>query len=178
MIRNTHARCPQGTVKAYADNAGVIEGWRTPSFRPGSEGPFAYGYRDELNHILCKVETHNHPTAISPFPGASTGVGGEIRDEGATGIGGQSQAGLCAFLHLPPAHPGIRAALGARLRRVPGAPGDAAADHDRRPPRAARPSATSSAAPTSSASSAPSRRPRPAATAATTSRSWWPAGSA
>ena len=97
MIRNTHARCPQGTVKAYADNAGVIEGWRTPSFRPGSEGPFAYGYRDELNHILCKVETHNHPTAISPFPGASTGVGGEIRDEGATGIGGQSQAGLCAF---------------------------------------------------------------------------------
>ena len=97
MIRNTHARCPQGTVKAYADNAGVIEGWRTPSFRPGSEGPFAYGYRDQLNHILCKVETHNHPTAISPFPGASTGVGGEIRDEGATGIGGQSQAGLCAF---------------------------------------------------------------------------------
>ncbi len=97
MIRNTHARCPQGTVKAYSDNAGVIEGWRTPSFRPGSEGPFAYGYRDELNHILCKVETHNHPTAISPFPGASTGVGGEIRDEGATGIGGQSQAGLCAF---------------------------------------------------------------------------------
>ena len=97
MIRNTHARCPQGTVKAYADNAGVIEGWRTPSFRPGSEDPFAYGYRDELNHILCKVETHNHPTAISPFPGASTGVGGEIRDEGATGIGGRSQAGLCAF---------------------------------------------------------------------------------
>ena len=97
MIRNTHARCPQGTVKAYADNAGVIEGWRTPSFRPDSEGPFAYGYRDQLNHILCKVETHNHPTAISPFPGASTGVGGEIRDEGATGIGGQSQAGLCAF---------------------------------------------------------------------------------
>ena len=97
MIRNTHARCPQGTVKAYADNAGVIEGWRTPSFRPGSERPFAYGYRDQLSHILCKVETHNHPTAISPFPGASTGVGGEIRDEGATGIGGQSQAGLCAF---------------------------------------------------------------------------------
>ena len=97
MIRHTHARCPQGTVKAYADNAGVIEGWRTPSFRPGSEGPFAYGYRDQLNHILCKVETHNHPTAISPFPGASTGVGGEIRDEGATGIGGWSQAGLCAF---------------------------------------------------------------------------------
>ena len=97
MIRHTHARCPQGTVKAYVDNAGVIEGWRTPWFRPGSEGSFAYGYRDELNHILCKVETHNHPTAISPFPGASTGVGGEIRDEGATGIGGQSQAGLCAF---------------------------------------------------------------------------------
>ena len=97
MIRNTHARCPQGTVKAYADNAGVIEGWRTPSFGPGSEGPFAYGYRDQLSHILCKVETHNHPTAISPFPGASTGVGGEIRDEGATGIGGWSQAGLCAF---------------------------------------------------------------------------------
>ena len=105
MIRNTHAVHPEGTVKAYADNAGVIVGWQIPVFRPASEGSFSYGYHDQLTHIVCKVETHNHPTAISPFPGAATGVGGEIRDEGATGIGGQSQAGLSAFftshLRLP-----------------------------------------------------------------------------
>ena len=97
MIRNTHARHPQGCVKAYSDNAGVIEGFPAPVFRPGPEDRFAYGYRERDTHIVLKVETHNHPTAISPYPGASTGVGGEIRDEGATGIGGQSQAGLCAF---------------------------------------------------------------------------------
>ncbi len=97
MIRNTHALHPQGCVKAYSDNAGVIEGFPAPVFRPGPEDRFAYGYRERDTHIVLKVETHNHPTAISPFPGASTGVGGEIRDEGATGTGGQSQAGLCAF---------------------------------------------------------------------------------
>ena len=176
MIRNTHARCPQGTVKAYSDNAGVIEGWRTPSFRPGSEGPFAYGYRDQLNHILCKVETHNHPTAISPFPGASTGVGGEIRDEGATGIGGWSQAGLCAFYTSHLRIPGFAQPWERDFAEFPerlATPLQIMTDG----PSGAPPSATSSAAPTSSASSAPSRRPRPAATAATTSRSWWPAGS-
>lgn len=103
MIRHTHAAHPQGTVKAYSDNAGVIEGFAVPIFGP-DEG-FRYGYRQRQTHVLIKVETHNHPTAIAPYPGASTGVGGEIRDEGAAGTGGWSQAGLCAFftshLHLP-----------------------------------------------------------------------------
>ena len=95
MIRNTHQRQPQGTVKAYADNSGIIEGFATRVFRPLSNR--SYGTADETVHILIKVETHNHPTAISPYPGASTGVGGEIRDEGAAGRGGHSQAGLSAF---------------------------------------------------------------------------------
>ena len=103
MIRHTHAAHPQGTVKAYSDNAGAIEGFAVPVFGP-DEG-FRYGYRQRQTHVLIKVETHNHPTAIAPYPGASTGVGGEIRDEGAAGIGGWSQAGLCAFftshLRLP-----------------------------------------------------------------------------
>ena len=103
MIRHTHAARPEGTVKAYSDNAGVIEGFDVPVFGP-DEG-FRYGYRQRQTHVLIKVETHNHPTAIAPYPGASTGVGGEIRDEGAAGTGGWSQAGLCAFftshLRLP-----------------------------------------------------------------------------
>ena len=103
MIRHTHTAHPQGTVKAYSDNAGVIEGFAVPVFGP-DEG-FRYGYRRRQTHVLIKVETHNHPTAIAPYPGASTGVGGEIRDEGAAGTGGWSQAGLCAFftshLRLP-----------------------------------------------------------------------------
>ena len=103
MIRHTHAAHPQGTVKAYSDNAGAIEGFAVPVFGP-DEG-LRYGYRQRQTHVLIKVETHNHPTAIAPYPGASTGVGGEIRDEGAAGIGGWSQAGLCAFftshLRLP-----------------------------------------------------------------------------
>ncbi|MBQ42828.1 MAG: phosphoribosylformylglycinamidine synthase [Gemmatimonadetes bacterium] len=97
MIRHTHARHPQWTVKAYSDNSGVIEGYRASLFRAEAGDGHSYVYTDKLSHILCKVETHNHPTAISPYPGASTGVGGEIRDEGATGTGGQPQAGLCAF---------------------------------------------------------------------------------
>jgi phosphoribosylformylglycinamidine synthase len=105
MIRHTHARHPQGCVSAYADNAGVIAGFAAPVFRPQAAAGQTYGYDDKQTHIVIKVETHNHPTAISPYPGASTGVGGEIRDEGATGIGGHSQAGLCAFftshLRLP-----------------------------------------------------------------------------
>ena len=96
MIRNTHARHPECTVSAYADNAGVIEGFEADVFRPDISD-FAYGYARRLTHIVCKVETHNHPTAISPYPGASTGVGGEIRDEGSTGRGSHSQAGLSAF---------------------------------------------------------------------------------
>ena len=105
MIRHTHATHPQGTVKAYSDNAGVIEGFDVPIFGPQLDEDFRYGYRQRQTHVLIKVETHNHPTAIAPYPGASTGVGGEIRDEGAAGTGGWSQAGLCAFftshLRLP-----------------------------------------------------------------------------
>ncbi len=95
MIRESHKAHPQGTVVAYSDNASVIEGAPTRRFLPGAAG--AYGYREELTHILAKVETHNHPTAISPFPGAATGSGGEIRDEGATGRGSKPKAGLCGF---------------------------------------------------------------------------------
>ncbi len=95
MIRETHKAHPEGTVVAYSDNASVIEGAEVPMFYPDADGSFRY--RDELTHILAKVETHNHPTAISPFPGASTGSGGEIRDEGATGRGSKPKAGLCGF---------------------------------------------------------------------------------
>ena len=99
MIRNTHALNPDGVLVAYSDNSGVLEG------HPGDwwevnqqDGSFAYQKTPSQLDILCKVETHNHPTAISPFPGAATGVGGEIRDEGATGIGGRPKAGLAAFM--------------------------------------------------------------------------------
>jgi phosphoribosylformylglycinamidine synthase len=95
MIRETHKAHPEGTVVAYSDNASVIEGAKIKRFVPGAGG--AYGYAQELTHILAKVETHNHPTAISPFPGAATGSGGEIRDEGATGRGSKPKAGLCGF---------------------------------------------------------------------------------
>ena len=95
MIKATHKANPQGTVMAYADNASIIEGATVPRFYPQADG--SYAYREELTHILTKVETHNHPTAISPFPGASTGSGGEIRDEGATGRGSKPKAGLCGF---------------------------------------------------------------------------------
>ncbi|MGC9185441.1 MAG: phosphoribosylformylglycinamidine synthase, partial [Thiomonas sp.] len=104
MIRNTHARAPQGTVVAYADNASVIEGGVVQAWQPD---PQTHHYRAEpaLRHVLMKVETHNHPTAISPFPGAATGAGGEIRDEGATGRGSRPKAGLTGFsvsnLRLP-----------------------------------------------------------------------------
>ncbi|MHB8847641.1 MAG: phosphoribosylformylglycinamidine synthase [Burkholderiales bacterium] len=95
MIRETHARHPEGTVVAYSDNSSVIAGAETQRFYPDKEGRYAYHHR--LTHILMKVETHNHPTAISPFPGAATGSGGEIRDEGATGTGSKPKAGLCGF---------------------------------------------------------------------------------
>ncbi len=97
MIRHTHKKHPQGTVKAYSDNSGILQGYRIPVFRPNSSARHRYEYREEQTHVLIKVETHNHPTAISPYPGAATGVGGEIRDEGAAGSGGIPQAGLSAF---------------------------------------------------------------------------------
>ncbi|MFT3763171.1 MAG: phosphoribosylformylglycinamidine synthase [Pseudoxanthomonas sp.] len=96
MIRNTHAHTPQHTLSAYSDNAAVVEGFTAARFRPGDDGR----YRSEaaVESAFCiKVETHNHPTAIAPFPGASTGAGGEIRDEGATGRGGKPKAGLTGF---------------------------------------------------------------------------------
>ncbi|MFP5409386.1 MAG: phosphoribosylformylglycinamidine synthase [Gammaproteobacteria bacterium] len=95
MIRDTHAAHPAGTVVAYSDNSSVIEGATIDRFYPRGDGTYAYS--TELTHVLMKVETHNHPTAISPFPGAATGSGGEIRDEGATGIGSKPKAGLCGF---------------------------------------------------------------------------------
>ncbi|GMV57492.1 MAG: phosphoribosylformylglycinamidine synthase [Betaproteobacteria bacterium] len=110
MIRATHAAAPQGTIVAYKDNAAVIEGrvarrlYPRSEHTPGAVG-IEYAARDELTHTVFKVETHNHPTAISPFPGAATGAGGEIRDEGATGRGAKPKAGLAGFsvshLRLP-----------------------------------------------------------------------------
>ncbi len=95
MIRATHAAHPHGTVVAYSDNAAIMEGAVAQRFYPDAEG--RYAMHRELTHTLMKVETHNHPTAIAPYPGAATGSGGEIRDEGATGIGGKPKAGLVGF---------------------------------------------------------------------------------
>jgi phosphoribosylformylglycinamidine synthase len=95
MIRNTHQLHPQGTVVAYSDNSSVIEGAEIERFYPRAGG--GYEFSKELTHILMKVETHNHPTAIAPFAGAATGAGGEIRDEGATGSGSRPKAGLTGF---------------------------------------------------------------------------------
>ncbi len=99
MIRNTHLLAPQHTVVAYADNASIMEGHDMERFvaRAGGQGSPAYAKAAATQHVLMKVETHNHPTAISPFPGASTGAGGEIRDEGATGRGSKPKAGLTGF---------------------------------------------------------------------------------
>ena len=95
MIRNTHEKSPRGTVVAYSDNSSIIEGYKVKRFYPGAGAK--YGYNEDDAQILMKVETHNHPTAISPFPGAATGSGGEIRDEGATGRGSRPKAGLTGF---------------------------------------------------------------------------------
>jgi phosphoribosylformylglycinamidine synthase len=99
MIRETHKAHPQGTVVAYSDNAAVIAGETIRRFYPRADGAngYQYAYSEQLTHILAKVETHNHPTAIAPFAGAATGSGGEIRDEGATGRGSKPKAGLCGF---------------------------------------------------------------------------------
>ncbi|MGI9319404.1 MAG: phosphoribosylformylglycinamidine synthase [bacterium] len=96
MIRTTHEHNPQGTLVAYNDNAAVLEGFTGRRFHP-SAADRVFGYHEESIHFTAKVETHNHPTAISPFPGAATGSGGEIRDEGATGRGGKPKAGLAGF---------------------------------------------------------------------------------
>ena len=98
MIKNTHQLNPKGTIVAYSDNSSIIEGATVSRFYPrGAAKGNVYEASEELTHILMKVETHNHPTAISPFPGASTGAGGEIRDEGATGRGAKPKAGLTGF---------------------------------------------------------------------------------
>ena len=106
MIRHTEAVSPQRTVVAYDDNAAVMQGAEVERWSPqGFTNAPAYRPRRELTHVLMKVETHNHPTAISPFSGAATGAGGEIRDEGATGRGARPKAGVTGFsvsnLHLP-----------------------------------------------------------------------------
>ncbi len=109
MIRNTHAKTDgRGVLSAYSDNAAVMSGLRGERWFPepdGADGQRAYRYSEEPIHYLLKVETHNHPTAIAPFAGAATGSGGEIRDEGATGLGAKPKAGMTGFsvsnLQLP-----------------------------------------------------------------------------
>jgi phosphoribosylformylglycinamidine synthase len=108
MIRHTHQRHPEGTVVAYSDNASVMQGHESLSFQACFKGSLAtplptlgspqYKGQHQLTHVLMKVETHNHPTAISPFAGAATGAGGEIRDEGATGRGSKPKAALTGFM--------------------------------------------------------------------------------
>src|SRR5574343_428954 len=103
MIRNTHKLNPGHTVVAYSDNSSIVAGQKTKRFYPSADQ--SYQFIEDDMHYLMKVETHNHPTAISPFAGAATGAGGEIRDEGATGIGSKPKAGLAGFsvsnLNLP-----------------------------------------------------------------------------
>lgn len=103
MIKNTYQHNSRGVLSAYHDNAAVIEGYGNERFYCDSDN--VYRFHDQKVHILMKVETHNHPTAIEPFAGAGTGMGGEIRDEGATGQGARPKAGLCGFtvsnLRLP-----------------------------------------------------------------------------
>ncbi|KAF2140147.1 uncharacterized protein K452DRAFT_288918 [Aplosporella prunicola CBS 121167] len=104
MIRNTHKKHPHFTVSAYSDNAAVLEGDNASHWAPNN-ATGEWMQTRELVHFLAKVETHNHPTAVSPYPGAATGSGGEIRDEGAVGRGSKPKAGLTGFnvsdLHIP-----------------------------------------------------------------------------
>jgi phosphoribosylformylglycinamidine synthase len=106
MIRETHIQNSKGTLVAYSDNSSVLAGSYGERFFANPETKEYQGHSENI-HILCKVETHNHPTAISPFPGAATGSGGEIRDEGATGRGSKPKAGLSGYsvsnLRLPDA---------------------------------------------------------------------------
>ena len=108
MIRDTHEASPEGTVVAYKDNSSVIEGAEIERFYPNADNSQAYGFHKENTHIIMKVETHNHPTAIAPFAGAATGAGGEIRDEGATGRGSRPKAGLTGFTTSNLNIPGFR----------------------------------------------------------------------
>lgn len=96
MIKNTNELNGEGVLSAYIDNASVIKGHTAGRFFPQSENQ-QYAYHEEEIHLLMKVETHNHPTAIAPFAGAATGSGGEIRDEGATGKGSKPKAGLTGY---------------------------------------------------------------------------------
>jgi len=154
MIRNTHAKSPQLTLSAYKDNAAVIEGFAARRFRRDPDSR-VYGAGDLLpGAFAIKVETHNHPTAIAPFPGASTGAGGEIRDEGATGRGGKPKAGLTGFSVSHLRIPGLAQPWEARARSIRAW---------RRPSRSCRtarsarpPSTTNSAARRSPATSAAS----------------------
>ena len=99
MIRHTEQTSPQHTVVAYSDNAAIIQSRSSQRFVASQAGDCGMRYvaQNALQHVLMKVETHNHPTAISPFAGAATGAGGEIRDEGATGRGAKPKAGLTGF---------------------------------------------------------------------------------
>ena len=123
MIRHTHEKSSSGTLVAYRDNAAVLAGAEAERFSPDPE-THRYGYTRERVHFTAKVETHNHPTAISPYPGAATGSGGEIRDEGATGQGGKPKSGLVGYSvsHL----------------RIPGFPMPWE-DHEQKPDRIASP---------------------------------------
>jgi len=107
MIKNTHACHPEGTLSAYKDNSGVAEGTETQvlGVDPAS---LAYAFELDQVDILMKAETHNHPSAVSPYPGGATGVGGEIRDEAATGVGGMSKAGLAGIMVSNLNVPGFR----------------------------------------------------------------------
>jgi phosphoribosylformylglycinamidine synthase len=96
MIKNTFEQGGEGVLSAYADNAAVVEGHEAGRFYPNPESR-VYDFHQEPIHLLMKVETHNHPTAIAPFPGAGTGSGGEIRDEGAVGRGSKPKVGLTGF---------------------------------------------------------------------------------
>ncbi|MBQ6136362.1 MAG: phosphoribosylformylglycinamidine synthase [Kiritimatiellae bacterium] len=97
MIKNTHQRRPKDTLSAYKDNSAVVAGFKTDVFAIDPETN-RYSFKSDQLDQLMKVETHNHPTAISPYPGAATGVGGEIRDEAATGQGSRTIAGICGFM--------------------------------------------------------------------------------
>jgi phosphoribosylformylglycinamidine synthase len=128
MIKATHAAAPQATLVAYRDNAAVIEGLDAQVFAAAADAGGLYGRQPGRVHMVFKVETHNHPTAIAPFPGAATGAGGEIRDEGATGRGARPKAGLCGFsvshLRLPDARRHWESDHDATLAGPPARPAD------------------------------------------------------
>ena len=107
MIRHTHATSPGRVLSAYRDNAAVVDGGTAHWFGPDPANG-VYRHRPERAGLLMKVETHNHPTAVSPFAGAATGSGGEIRDEAATGRGAESRAGLVGFSVSSLRIPGFR----------------------------------------------------------------------